>query len=409
MAKATAVWQGNRQLRRMLVPIDSLAAHPMNPRQHDLPAIRESLERYGQQRPILIVPPGRVTTSATIIAGHGTTAAAEELEWTHIAALTSELTDDEIERFVLADNRTSDRAGYHDETLAKLLTQVNEQRSGLAGTGYTRDDLDALLADLRKSVRTGGHGPDYVPPPPAEPKSRRGELYDLGEHLLMCGDCTSDEDLKTLIGGTKVQAIITDPPYGIALDTKFSGMHKANEYGPGGNDYAPVIGDDVPYDPTELMERFAKVKEQFWWGADYYREYLPPGGSWVVWDKRENAQGMDLDSVIGSAFELCWSRQAHKRELARVTWAGHHGLQGEDTRTRVHPTQKPVALVGWLIERYVKRRAGPVLDLYAGSGSTLIACEIESVPCLAMEIDPAYCDVIRQRYADIIGAPELAP
>ena len=194
MTKATAVWEGNRQLRRMLVPIDSLAAHPMNPRQHDLPAIKESLGRYGQQRPILIVPAGRVTTSPTIIAGHGTTAAAGELGWTHIAALESQLTDDEIERFVLADNRTSDRAGYHDETLAQLLGNLVENGGDLAGTGYVRDDLDALLASLRKNVRDGGHGPDWVPPAPTEPKSRRGELYDLGEHLLMCGDATSDED-----------------------------------------------------------------------------------------------------------------------------------------------------------------------------------------------------------------------
>ena len=186
-------------------------------------------------------------------------------------------------------------------------------------------------------------------------------------------------------------------------------MHKANEFGPGGNDYAPVIGDDVPYDPSWLLERFGKVKEQFWWGADYYREHLPPGGSWVVWDKRGNDQGMALDDLIGSVFELCWSRQQHKREIARIVWAGHHGMSADDTHTRVHPTQKPAALVTWLLERYVKRRSGPVLDLYAGSGSTLVACELEGVACLAMEIDPAYCDVVRSRYAQLVGKPELAP
>lgn len=393
------VWRGPAQLRKLLVPIGLLAPHPSNPRRHDLPRIKASLEALGQQKPIVVVPVGRLNPEfPTIVAGHGTTFAARELGWTHIAAIESDLADDDIDRFVLADNRSSDNAGYHDDRLATLLAGLAE-RNGLAGTGYDRDDLDNLLADLRKNKRDGGHGPDWVPEPPSEPVSKRGEVYELGDHRLMCGDASDEADLQALLGSSRVQMLFTDPPYGIHLDTRYSGMHKANEFGPGGNDYAPVIGDDQPFDPTPYMERFASVKEQFWWGADYYREHLPPGGSWLVWDKRGNDLGMALDDLIGSAFELVWSRQLHKREVLRILWAGHHGLSAEpDANRRVHPTQKPVALAQWFIERYTKRRRGAVLDLFAGSGPTLIAAELHGVPCLAMEIDPAYCDVIRARY-----------
>lgn len=132
----------------------------------------------------------------------------------------------------------------------------------------------------------------------------------------------------------------------------------------------------------------------------YYRVSLPLGGSWVVWDKRYNESGMDLDAVHGSCFELCWSKVSHKREIARVLWSGHHGMQGEDTKSRVHPTQKPVALVVWFLERH----AGTiVVDLFLGSGSTLIAAEQLGRRCYAMEIDPGYVAVAIQRWVDATG------
>jgi DNA modification methylase len=142
------------------------------------------------------------------------------------------------------------------------------------------------------------------------------------------------------------------------------------------------------------------VAEQFWWGADYYRTTIPAGGSWIVWDKRDNEQGMDLDKVLGAHFELCWSRQPHHREIARILWSGHHGMQHEDTKSRVHPTQKPVALACWFFERW---RGDIVLDLYGGSGSTLIAANQVGRQARLMEIDPAYVDCIAARWQQATG------
>ena len=107
-----------------------------------------------------------------------------------------------------------------------------------------------------------------------------------------------------------------------------------------------------------------------------------------------------MDKMFGSSFELCWSKSKHKREIARVLWAGYFGMGGEDTKQRVHPTQKPIDLVIWFFERY---KGNKVIDLFLGSGSTLIACEKTGRKCYGMELDPHYCDVIIKRWEDYTG------
>jgi len=146
------VWEGNAALKRLLVPIDSLVPHPLNPRRHDMDAIRASLRAFGQQRPVLVVPPGRIDAGhATIIAGHGTTAGATAEGWTHVAVIQSDLSDADIDRYLAADNRTSDLGTYDDRQLMGLLERLDEseEATGYEGTGYQRDDLDELRALLQ--------------------------------------------------------------------------------------------------------------------------------------------------------------------------------------------------------------------------------------------------------------------
>ena len=135
----------------------------------------------------------------------------------------------------------------------------------------------------------------------------------------------------------------------------------------------------------------------FLWGADYYAELLEDknNGSWVVWDKREENE--QFDKMFGSMFELCWSKNKHKREIARVRWCGVFGTEQEFDKKRYHPTQKPIKLVEWFLNRYSKEN-DLVVDLYGGSGSTLIGCEEKGLQSRLMELDPKYCDVIRRRY-----------
>jgi hypothetical protein len=146
---------------------------------------------------------------------------------------------------------------------------------------------------------------------------------------------------------------------------------------------------------------FNDCKEIFIWGADYFAELLPNknDGSWVVWDKRANnnddiAEDKSSDKMYGSTFELCWSKNKHKRDIARVKWAGIFGMPSQDTKGRVHPTQKPIELCTWFLN---KEDSKLIIDLFLGSGSTMVASHQLKRKCYGMELDPKYCQVIIDR------------
>lgn len=265
--------------------------------------------------------------------------------------------------------------------------------------------IELPIADIEEEIVE-----DEAPEPPAEPKSKFGEIYQLGEHRLMCGDSTDVEQVAVLMGGEKADIVFTDPPYGMNLDTDFSGMKsEIFKGGIGGKKYEQGIVDD--FDPqmvSAIFDSFDYVDEIFMWGADYYAQYIPKrnDGSWFVWDKRSNNNDdveadESSDKQYGSCFELCWSKKHHKRELARVKWAGIFGMYGEDSK-RFHPTQKPVALSQWFLRKFSKEE-DKVVDLYGGSGSTLIACEQLGRKCYMMELDPHYVDVIIERWENLTG------
>ena len=197
------------------------------------------------------------------------------------------------------------------------------------------------------------------------------------------------------------------------LDTDFSSMKsklgttfgdrklKGNQYDKGNVDtFEPKM--------LEVIEKL-DIKETFLWGADYYAELLSNrnDGSWIVWDKRSNEDNPigyaeQSDKMYGSCFELCWSKNKHKREIARIKWAGLFGIEKEFDKKRCHPTQKPIKLCEWFIKKYSKDNDS-VLDLFGGSGSTLIACEQLDRKCYCMELDPHYVDVIIERWENYTG------
>jgi DNA modification methylase len=239
-----------------------------------------------------------------------------------------------------------------------------------------------------------------------------GQLWKLGEHRLICGDCTDRAVVERVMGGEKAGALLNDPPYGMRLDADFSGMVNhldfANEKGvKNGNKYSDVIGDDKDYDASPIMAIFSDVKEQFWFGADYYSTTLGDTmheGAWIIWDKRLDESA---DKMYGSCFEMLWSRQKHKRDILRHKWAGIFGTEHEPQRGRMHPNQKPIELYEDILTRYTDKDA-VIVDCYAGSGTTLIACERLSRKCRAVEISPAYVAVAIDRWVTMTGGtPEL--
>ena len=240
----------------------------------------------------------------------------------------------------------------------------------------------------------------------AEPRVKPGDIWQLGEHRLMCGDSTDADSVSILMDGQKADMVLSDPPYGMHLDTDFSSClgSLGRKKGSRGNRYEKVIGDNDDFSPALISTfflNFNETKEMFIFGADYFAELLPNknNGSWLVWDKRKESQA----DAIGSEFELIWSKNKHKRRVLRHDWFGFLSSgNSQDARNRVHPTQKPVTLLTDIINQWGKD-VESIVDLYGGSGATLIACEQLHRRCYMMELDPHYCDVIIARWEKLTG------
>jgi len=225
-------------------------------------------------------------------------------------------------------------------------------------------------------------------------------------HRLLCGDSTDAASVERLLGGEKPDLVYCDPPYGMKLDTdwskakSFGGSHST--LGNKGKKHGHVIGDHDDFSP-DLIKAILDLGcgETFIWGADYFAEHLPKknDGSWVVWDKRYAADGPIVQAMSTSEFELCWSRAKHQRLICRMV---HSGICSVEKDKRVHPTQKPVKLAEWFFERWGEGRTR-VVDLFLGSGSTLIACEKTRRQCFGIELAPHYCDVILARFEAFSG------
>lgn len=379
-------------------PVAKLQNWDKNPRNistEGFERLKKQIQKLGQYKPLLITPDG------TVIGGNMRLRAYRDLGVSEVwVSVVEPKSESEKLEFALSDN---DRAGYYDDD---LLANLTAEMPDFNWEDYSVDlkeptNLGDLLDQFKEVVE------DEVPEVSDEPAvSKLGEVYQLGRHRLMCGDSTKIEDVEKLMNGQKADMVFTDPPYGMDLDAEgFDNMPTAK--GTTHKSYANVIGDADDFNAdfiTTIFELFGYCKEIFLWGADYYSDLIDnrKSGSWIVWDKRQEG---GTDKLFGSSFELCWSKNKHKRDIARILWAGYFGMSGEDSKTRIHPTQKPIQLVDWFFKRWGDG-LNTVVDLFGGSGSTLIACEQTNRTCYMMELDPKYCDVIRKRYSKFIGKEE---
>lgn len=408
----TIVWNGNAAFRRRLIPIGDLRPHPRNPRRGVVPEIQKSLQRFGQQRTILALP------DRTIVAGHHVWKAAQEEGWTHVAVDHSDLTDDEVEAYLLADNRLSDIGFYDDATLVDLLRPLSDQNA-LDGTGYSARDVGSLITELLRV--THRDDADSAPPRPTDATSRSGDVYQLGQHTLVCGDATDPDAYAAALGVAQADMVWTDPPYGVDVVGGSRSKPKEKRRSQG---HRSIQNDALSDgDLRTLLQQSLRI------AYDRTR----PGGSWYVagpaGDKGDTFAEV-LRALAVRRHTLIWvkdtpvlSRQDYHYQHETVFYGWRDGgqrVQPPDrrqtsilayprpARSSEHPTMKPVALIEQCI-RNSSRHGDLILDPFAGSGSTMIACENLERRAALIEIDPIYCDVIRKRYADYTGRPELAP
>lgn len=354
-----------------LIP-DQKNARKHNPR--NIGMIAKAIGEVGVGRSIVIDEDGN------ILAGNGTVEALAECGITDvrvikangnelIAVQRSGLSEEQKKKLALYDNRTAELAEWD----ADVLREINLEMPELLENMFMPLELDELL-DI--STATGPvEGEDDAPEVPEDPITNTGDLYVLGEHRLICGDCTDKETVGTLMDGQKADMVFTDPPYGIDA-VKNSGVLK-KRYRDMENDYSINVAVKA-FHLNDL--RIPMV----WWGANYYAANIPNQSCWLVWDK--NNGGSDQMDC-----ELAWTNFPGVTRIFK---------KASEKVNRVHPTQKPVELIEWCLN---KMKASIIYDPFGGSGSTLIACEKLNRKCYMMEIDPAYCDVIVKRWEQFTG------
>jgi site-specific DNA-methyltransferase (adenine-specific) len=370
------------------LPLKDLKPNPNNPRLIKDGAYKKLVQSIKDLPKMAEVREIVVDKDMIIRGGNMRYKAMLEAGWTEapVKILSGDWTEDEIKQFIIKDNVSG---GEWDWDIL-----ANE---------WDAEALSDWGLDLPAGFGDGEVEEDEAPEVSSEPAiSKLGEIYQCGRHRVGCMDSTVAENVALLMNGVKADMVFTDPPYGMDLDTDWSDAKSSLDFvrdkhtASAGNKYDKVIGDSEDYDPQHLFDTFPDCKEMFLWGADYYAERLidKNKGSFIVWDKRLEDSA---DKMYGSCFELCWSKVRHKRDIARVKWAGIFGTEKEFDKKRVHPTQKPIALSTWFIEKFSKKDWW-ITDLFLGSGSTLIACEQTNRICYGCELDERYVDVIRKRY-----------
>lgn len=375
--------------------ISELKNNPNNPRKNDnaVDTVAKSIQKYGFRNPLIVDDAGIVWCGNTRLK------AAKKLKLKEVPCIVvNDLTEQQMTELALLDNKTNEIAEWDTDMLSDILKVTDLSEFDLDW------NVDLDIGDIEKEPEEDDF--DIDKNIPEQPKSKLGDIYQLGNHRLMCGDSTKKEDVAKLMDGNLAELILSDPPYGMFLDTDFSSclgsLGRKNHTQ--GNKYDKVIGDNEDFKPELIytfFDNFNYAKEVFLFGADYFAELLPNknDGSWLVWDKRKESQA----DAIGSEFELIWSKSKHKRRVLRHDWFGFLSSQNTyDAQHRVHPTQKPVSLLVDILQQWSKDSKN-IVDLYGGSGSTLIACEQLDRICYMMELDPKYVDVIIARWENLTG------
>jgi DNA modification methylase len=368
--------------------------------------LKESLQRYGPARSIVIDEDDR------ILAGNGTVEAAlglgieglrvidanpDEI----IAVRRTGLTEDQKVGLALADNRTADLAEWD----AEMLHRLSEEHD--IAPWFEDDDVKALLEQVEQlEPEEGNTDPDEAPEPPEDPITKPGDLWILGKHRLLCGDSTNIQHVERLMDGKKADMVFTDPPYGV----NYEGGHfhsgdvnikrKREKLANDADDqiYADVIPLIASFCDGPCYTWFADTKPLKLYQAV---EAVGQIHALIIWHKI-NAKYAAMNAQYKQRHEPClyWKPKGSTLRWCGASTEATLWEMKRDPINNFHPTQKPVELAERAIGNH---KAQTVLDLFGGSGSTLIACERQHRHARLMELDPAYCDVIVKRWEDFTG------
>jgi len=423
------------------VPLTRIVPDPANARSHNaanLDAIEASLRRFGQAEP-LVVQAG----SYRLIAGHGRLEAMRRLGWIEADVVELEVEGIDAAALSIALNRTAELAAWDEPALAKILAALQAE-DALLGTGYSDAEVATLLAAARAAERQGLVDPDAIPEPPETATTRTGDLWVLGEHRLLCGDSSVPADLDRLLGGARIQLLNTDPPYNVRVEPRSNNAIAAGLSSFAGTTHHQQL--DVERDPSKAKGTTKRMRakdrplandfvsdEQFrellraWFGNA--SRVIEPGRGFYIWGGYANVANYPAaleEAGLYFSQSIIWDKQhpvlTRKDMMGAHEWcfygwregAAHHwygptnatdlwAVKKVTPTAMVHLTEKPVELAERAMA-YSTQAGENVLDLFGGSGSTLIAAERTGRRAFLMELDALYCDVILERFAAFSGA-----
>lgn len=371
--------------------ISEVKPYPNNPRNNDdgVEAVANSIKEFGWQQPIV------VDKDNVIIVGHTRYKAAKKLGMDKVpVVVASNLSDEQVRAYRLADNKTGELTDWD-------MSLLDDELGDIADIDMSDFGFDLDLDDDEVEVQED----DFDDEIPEEPKSKLGQIYQLGRHRLMCGDSTNPEMVKKLVGGVQCDLLLTDPPYNVGYEGKQSSKMTIK------NDRQE---DDKFY--KFLFDAFSVAKDNLKQGASFYIWYASSEAA--NFNNAANNAGLSVrEELIWEKNNLVMGRQDYqwKHEPCLYGWVegGSHSWYSDRKQTTVmhfdkpqrsdlHPTMKPIALFDYQIKNSTKS-GDTVLDLFGGSGTTIMACEQDGRNACVMEYDPKYVDVIIKRWEDFTG------
>ena len=406
-----------------LRPIESIRPYDRNPRINDdaVDAVAASLREFGFRQPLV------VDLEGVLICGHTRWKAAQKLGLTLVPVhVATDLTPDQVRAYRIADNQTASLAEWDFDLLPLELTSLRDSQFDIDLLGFDQDELARILNPL---VADGECDPDEIPAPPDEATTKPGDLWILGNHRLLCGDSSKPGDVDRLLEGAGIQLVNADPPYGVAVEPRSSraiaagnSSFQAASNAKGGKLRAkdrPIANDSATgADFDQLLDTWfgnaARVLDPgrgfYFWGGYANCATYPPAlkrnglyfSQSIIWHKQHPV--MNRKDFMGD-HEWCFYgwKEGHAHTYlgpnnATDVWA----VKKVNPQSMVHLTEKPVELAIRAMQ-YSSRPGENVLDLFGGSGSTLIAAQQTGRRAFLMELDPLYCDVIVQRFEKFTG------
>jgi DNA modification methylase len=406
-----------------VLPLSSLRPYPNNARRHSRKQVRQiadSIKRFGFTNPILVSEQGE------IIAGHGRVMAAKELGLTTVPTVRlSHLSAEDRRAYVLADNKLALNAGWDTEILAIELQALIDLDFDVTVTGFSLAEVDLTLDQAREASATGSDSPaDRIPEPPTLPVCRPADLWILGRHRLLCGNAMEPQHVARVIGQDKADLIFTDPPYNVPIDGNVCGLGSIRH-----REFAFASGEMTrsqftDFLTTTLSNAASAAKD----GAiafvcmdwRHMRELLDAGEevfadlkNLCVWNKTNGGIGSFYRSKHELVFVFKVGQGPHTNSFGlgetgryRTNVWDYPGISSlganRTNELAMHPTVKPVALVADAI-RDCSRRGEIVLDVFGGSGTTLIAAETNGRQARVLEYDSRYCDTVVSRWEIYTG------